>query len=159
MDLKITETTLLRPDWFFYWIWTWNTTWKVSKYGVFSGPFFPHSDWTDRYFVSLRVQSECGKIRTRKTPYLDKFHTVKGTWTTLLDFDWFYDVFGLDFKNIRTTRTWLRLFLLCIGLELIKSIHQVGIFYVIQSSFPTLDKVWCGVYVCVCVCVWNQTYC
>ena len=35
------------------------TTWKVSKYGTFSGPHFPTL-----------------KIRTRKTPYLDTFHTV-----------------------------------------------------------------------------------
>ena len=52
-----------------------NLTWrhscttarKVSKYGVFSGPYFP-AFWlnTERYFVSLRIQSECGKLRTRK---------------------------------------------------------------------------------------------
>ena len=35
------------------------TTWKVSKYGTFSGPYFPTL-----------------KTRTRKTPYLDTFHTV-----------------------------------------------------------------------------------
>ena len=28
------------------------------------------------YSVSLRIQSECGKIRTGKTPYLDTFHAV-----------------------------------------------------------------------------------
>ena len=27
--------------------------------------------------VSLRIQSECGKIPTRKTPYLDTFHAVQ----------------------------------------------------------------------------------
>ena len=26
--------------------------------------------------VNLRIQSECRKIRTRKTPYLDNFHAV-----------------------------------------------------------------------------------
>ena len=35
-----------------------NTAWKVSKYGVFSDPYFPG--------ISLRIQSECGKIGTRK---------------------------------------------------------------------------------------------
>ena len=56
-----------------------NTAWKVSKYGFFSGPYFPALGLnTERYFVvSLRIQSECRKIRTRKTPYLDTFHTVK----------------------------------------------------------------------------------
>ena len=43
------------------------TAWKVSKYGVFSGPHFPAFGLnTERYEVSLRIQSECGKIRTRK---------------------------------------------------------------------------------------------
>ena len=43
------------------------TVWKVSKYAVVSGPYFP-TFWlnTDRYEVSLRIQSKCGKKRTRK---------------------------------------------------------------------------------------------
>ena len=28
------------------------------------------------YFVTLRIPSECGKIWTKKTPYLDTFHAV-----------------------------------------------------------------------------------
>ena len=38
-----------------------------------------HSDWIRRYrieFVSLRIQSECWKIRTRKTTNTDTFHAV-----------------------------------------------------------------------------------
>ena len=39
----------------------------MSKYGVFSGPYFPVFALNmERYEVSLRIQSECGKIRTRK---------------------------------------------------------------------------------------------
>ena len=50
------------------------TAWKVSKYGVFSVPYFPAFRLnTER----LRIQSECGKIRTRKTPYFDTFHAVQ----------------------------------------------------------------------------------
>ena len=30
----------------------------------------------DRYSVSFRIQSECGKIRARKTPNTDTFQTV-----------------------------------------------------------------------------------
>ena len=46
---------------------TTHTAWKVSKYGVFSGPYFPAFGLnTERFFVSFRIQSECGKIRTRK---------------------------------------------------------------------------------------------
>ena len=48
--------------------------WKVSKYRVFSGPYFPVFGLnTERYFVSLRIQSECGKIRTRKKSIFGHF--------------------------------------------------------------------------------------
>ena len=44
-----------------------DTAWKVSKYGVISGPYFSAFGLnTERYFVSLRIQSKSGKIRTRK---------------------------------------------------------------------------------------------
>ena len=43
------------------------TAWKVSKFGVFSGPYFPAFRLnTERYSVSLRIQSECWKIQIRK---------------------------------------------------------------------------------------------
>ena len=39
----------------------------MSKYGVFPGLYFPVFGLnTERYGVSVRIQSECGKIRTRK---------------------------------------------------------------------------------------------
>ena len=54
-----------------------DTMWKVSKYGNFSGPYFPAFGLnTERYFVSLHIQSKFKKIRTRKTPYLDTIHAV-----------------------------------------------------------------------------------
>ena len=44
-----------------------NTGWKVSKYGVFFDPYFLAFGLnTERYEVSLHIQSKCGKIRTRK---------------------------------------------------------------------------------------------
>ena len=49
----------------------------MSKYGVLSGPYFPAFGLnTESYSVALRFQSECGKIRSRKTPYLDTFQAV-----------------------------------------------------------------------------------
>ena len=43
------------------------TAWKVSKYGVFSGPYFPAFGLnTERYSVSFCIRSECEKIWTRK---------------------------------------------------------------------------------------------
>ena len=45
----------------------------------FSGPHFPS------FGVSLRIQSECGKIRTRKTPNKDASHAVEfNQWTFYL---------------------------------------------------------------------------
>ena len=41
-----------------------STGWKVSKYGVFSGP----------YFSEFGMNTE--KYRPEKTPYLDPFHAV-----------------------------------------------------------------------------------
>ena len=42
-----------------------------------SGPYFPAFGLnTERYSVSLRIQSECGKIRTRITPNRDTFYGV-----------------------------------------------------------------------------------
>ena len=41
----------------------------MSKYGVFAGPYFPAFGLnTERYAVSLRIQSKCGKI-LRISPY------------------------------------------------------------------------------------------
>ena len=40
------------------------TAWKVSKYGVISGPYF------------LVFGLKTGKYRPEKTPYLDTFHTM-----------------------------------------------------------------------------------
>ena len=50
---------------------------KVPKYEVFSGPYFSAFGLnTERYGVSLRIQSECGKVQTRKTPNTDTFYAV-----------------------------------------------------------------------------------
>ena len=43
----------------------------------YSGPYFPVLGLnTERYRVSLRIQSECRKMRTRATPNTDTFHAV-----------------------------------------------------------------------------------
>ena len=60
------------------------TACKVSVFGVFLVRVFPHSDWMRRVSlhtqcessVSLHIQSEYGKIRTRKTPNTDTFHAL-----------------------------------------------------------------------------------
>ena len=53
------------------------TAWKVSKYGGFSGPYFPAFELNRAgYGVSARIQSECGKYGPEKPLYLDTFHIV-----------------------------------------------------------------------------------
>ena len=48
----------------------------------FSGPHFPTFELImERYSVSLRIQSECRKLRTRKTPNTGTFHAVEIRWT------------------------------------------------------------------------------
>ena len=50
------------------------TAWKVSKYGVFFGPYFPAFGLnTERYGVSVPIQSECGKIPTRENSVFGHF--------------------------------------------------------------------------------------
>ena len=55
-----------------------NTAWKVSKYGVFSGPYFP--------VFGLNT----GKYGPEKTPYFDTVHAVNGTKTTSKVFSYQY---------------------------------------------------------------------
>ena len=50
------------------------TAWKVSRYGVFSGPYFLAFGLnTERYGVSLCIQSDWGKIQTRRTSVFGHF--------------------------------------------------------------------------------------
>ena len=69
--------------------WKNATMWKVSEYGVFSGPYFPVFGLnTEIYSVNLLIQFglnkeitgkygvNAGKYGTEKTPYLDTFHAL-----------------------------------------------------------------------------------
>ena len=69
-----------------------STTWKVSKYGVFSGPYFPAFGLNTEIYLFSR---NAGKYGPEKTPYLDTFHAVKGKVIYLLFvYSWL--------KNIKT---------------------------------------------------------
>ena len=97
------------------------TTWKVSKYRVFSGPYFPHSDWTRRFteqnWGNTYQMKLC--ICTLFTQWslsltLDKFHILSwcfsyGLWTSKFHLvKKYYPVDVNFFKssnvNIRTMR-------------------------------------------------------
>ena len=50
---------------------------KSVRIRSYSGPHFPAFGLnTERYSVSLRIQSECRKTRTRITPNTDTFYAV-----------------------------------------------------------------------------------
>ena len=54
---------------------------SVIRIWSYSGPYFPAFGLnTERHSVSLRIQSECGKIQTRITPNTDTFHTTCYCW-------------------------------------------------------------------------------
>ena len=51
---------------------------KSVRIGSFYAPYFPAFGLnTERNSVSLRIQYECGKIRTRQTPNTDTFYEVR----------------------------------------------------------------------------------
>ena len=61
------------------------TAWKVSKYGVFSGPYFSvFGQNTEIYGVNLPIQSEYRKIRTRKNSVFRHFSCSACNFTTYL---------------------------------------------------------------------------
>ena len=59
---------------------------KSVQIRSFSGPYFPVLELnTEIYSINHIIQSEYGKIRTRKTPYLNTFHAVIRTLTYKLN--------------------------------------------------------------------------
>ena len=68
------------------WIEYQSTAWKVSKYGVCSGPYFPVFGLnTEIYEVNFRIQSEYGKMRTRKNSVFWHFSHWKVFFVLLLE--------------------------------------------------------------------------
>ena len=50
---------------------------KKAHIRSFSGPYFPAFQLdTEKYIVSFRIQSECGKMRIRKIPSTSTFQAV-----------------------------------------------------------------------------------
>ena len=56
---------------------------------------------TERYRVSLRIQSECGKMRTRITPNTDTFHAVKLINNELKCTEIFNNFFNCTIKELK----------------------------------------------------------
>ena len=80
-------------------IWRANTAWKMPKYRVFSGPYFPVPGLnTEIYGVNLRFQSEYRKIRTRKNSALGHFSRT-GTDPEIWKKEW-WRRFGIQVKSL-----------------------------------------------------------
>ena len=79
-----------------------DTAWKVSKYGVFSGPYFPV------FRLITETYSKWGKYRPEKFPYLDTFHAVWYIQNHISLFLWTLSVVNKHFtliSNIKKTRS------------------------------------------------------
>ena len=69
---------------------------KSVRFRSFSGPYFSAFELnTERYSVSLRIQSECGKIRTKKTPNTDTFHAVRMGLFRLYKYNFYWNITSL----------------------------------------------------------------
>ena len=77
--LLFTEFTSMFKNYLFLRQWFYHSYRFVKSVRIrsFPGPHFPAFGLnTGRSSVFLCIQSECGKIRTRKTPSTDTFHAV-----------------------------------------------------------------------------------
>ena len=79
----------------------------MTRYGVFSGPYFPPFRLKmEIYSVNLRIQSECGKIRTRNSVFghLSRYRVIKNisnkTNTNLYTFFKLFKFFSIVFRGI-----------------------------------------------------------
>ena len=76
-SVMVWSKVIVLNDWtVFELIFNYHNAWKVSVFGVILVRIFPHSDWTPR------IQTECGKIRTRITPNTDT--SLRSVTNTLL---------------------------------------------------------------------------
>ena len=92
-----------------------NNHWVNSvRIRSFSGPYFPSFGLnTERYEVPLRVQSECGTIRTRRTPKTENWILRREHYITLLISNFYslwnyYKTFGRIDKIFIWFRIWIR---------------------------------------------------
>ena len=79
---------------------------KSVRIRSYSGPYFSAFGLnTEIYSISLRIQSECGRMRTRITPDTDTFYAVMVDFLPLLFCESPASVKGNSIKEIRTFRT------------------------------------------------------
>ena len=99
---------------------------KSVRIRSYSGPYFPAFGLiTERYGVSLRIQSKCGKIRTRITPNTDTLNAV-----LVLEILIFYIARFL--RIVFSQKTIWRLLLVCWKEYLFFVFHSLFILYYCQ---------------------------
>ena len=99
---------------------------KSVRIRSYSGPYFPAFGLiTERYGVCLRIQSKCGKIRTRITPNTDTLNAV-----LVLEILIFYIARFL--RIVFSQKTIWRLLLVCWKEYLFFVFHSLFILYYCQ---------------------------
>ena len=82
------------------------TAWKVSKYGVISGPYFHAFGLNmERYFVSLHIQSQCRKIGTRNYSVFGQFPCSEFSARAQNSAEWKTTTSTLSFSSILRNST------------------------------------------------------
>ena len=85
----------------------------MPVFRVILAHIFPHLDWIQRDGESLRIQSECGKMRTRITPNTNTFYAVKSSYINKV-FSFYFEfiscysleylsLYVLSVKNVSST--------------------------------------------------------
>ena len=95
---------------------------KLSVFGVLFVCVFPHLEWirtNTPYSVSLRIQSKCREMQTRKTPNTDTFYAMN---TMLIMIDYFI-----------TNIYWVLLLLLCFYFHFLFSIIFAFVFQIVDD--------------------------
>ena len=104
------------------------TAWKVSKYGVFSGPYFP-------VFIP-----NTGKYGPEKNPYLDTFHVVLFPYYVIYNAQKRYSCRG---NLVKYDRAFLRKPLMTFSLEkssIIDDSHGPTYFFEIRDNISNCDR-------------------
>ena len=112
----------------------------MSKYGVFSGPYFSVFRLnTERYSVSLRIQAECGRIRTRKSSVFGHFsHSVNICCITASNVLLWKKDGQISGFVLGTTQFWSKIFLEKLRIVLFATAFGNIFHYIIKTIITTL---------------------
>ena len=122
---------------------------KSVRIQNFTGQYFPKFRLNmETYSVSLRIQSEIGKIRTKKTPNTNTFHAVLVSELTITTFKitanfCFFFTYVADWINRKNSKIYvvhLYILHLCITSLLQLCINQINLFMLFTCEIIALEK-------------------